>query len=284
MLKIFCVYFDQRPLWKSDCVVPIQAGRKRTGFALDMLGDDTGDNISGENLRYGEMTAWYWVWKNYLPAHPELTHVGFSHYRRFLDFREGAVGRTRRMTYSRFRRIFASVFNEATVLKRLGDADIAMREPEPCGFSSIREHFRRWRPENLDDFDRFAEQVRAMCPERRAVIDSALSAPEIAMELQFVMTRECFEDFMAWSFRLCRACERQAPWGGARDGTHARVPAFLTERFFMVWLALKRAEGRRVRTFPMVKLTGRDWRYYLLKPFLPLMPTSFCERVYNRFK
>ena len=69
VLKIFCVYFDNRPVWRSDCVEPIQAGRARTGIRLEMLGDDEGDSISAENDRYGEMTAWYWIWKNWLPAH-----------------------------------------------------------------------------------------------------------------------------------------------------------------------------------------------------------------------
>ena len=53
MLKIFCVYFDGRPIWRSDCVEPIQAGKARTGVDLGMLADDTGDQISAENVRYG---------------------------------------------------------------------------------------------------------------------------------------------------------------------------------------------------------------------------------------
>lgn len=51
MLKIFCVYFDRRPVWQSDCVIPIQAGKVRTGIELEMLSDETGDQISGENAR-----------------------------------------------------------------------------------------------------------------------------------------------------------------------------------------------------------------------------------------
>ena len=50
MLKVFCVYFDRRPVWKSDCVEPIQAGKARSGVDLGMLADDTGDHISGETV------------------------------------------------------------------------------------------------------------------------------------------------------------------------------------------------------------------------------------------
>lgn len=283
-VRIFCVYFDKRPVWRSDCVVPIQAGRARTGVTLDMLGDDTGDNISGENLRYGEMTAWYWVWKNYLPAHPEVDRVGFSHYRRFLDFGEGATGHTRRMTYRRFHREFAKNYCEQTVLARIGDADIVMRAPSDCGFPSIREHFRHWRSENMSDFERFEAQVIARDPDRRDEISKTLNSPQLAMELQFVMRRELFVDFMEWAFACCRGCEAQVPWQGASEGSHARVPAFLIERFFMVWLALKRSGNPKVMTLPIVKLTGRDWRYYLLKPFLPFLSQATADDIYNYFR
>ena len=284
-LKLFCVYFDRRPVWRSDCVEPIQAGKRRTYVDLGMLADDTGDNISNENLRYGEMTAWYWVWKNYLPAHPELTHVGFSHYRRFLDFaRADARGGTRRMTYRRFARVFERVYTERNLLQKIGDADLVMRAAEDCGCESIRGQMASWRPENLEDFDRFAALVRERHPNRVATVDAALASPMLAMELQFLMRRELFEDFAEWAFGLCREYERRWKWGGAASGSDARVPALLIERFFMVWLALKQADGIRVRELPVVKLTGRNLLYYILKPLVSLMPEAVQENLYDRYK
>lgn len=285
MLKLFCVYFDKRPIWRTDAVEPIQAGRARTGLTLAMTGDDTGENISAENLRYGEMTAWYWVWKNYLPAHPELDYVGFCHYRRFLDITgNSSRQKSRRMTYRRFWRDFERIYSELSLRKSIGDADIVMRTPTDCGFPSIRDHFCHWRPDNLSDFDRFERKVRELHPHANAAIDDALLSPRLAMELQFVMRRSLFEDFMRWTFEICRACERESPWGGATGGSHARVPAFLVERFFMVWLGIKRLEGVRVKEFPIIKLTGRDWRYYLLKPFLAFLSDSLQEKAYDYFK
>ena len=72
-LKIFCAYHKKDkeiPIWKSDCVEPIQVGRAISKEGLGIIGDDTGDNISHKNQNYGEMTGWYWVWKNYLPKIP----------------------------------------------------------------------------------------------------------------------------------------------------------------------------------------------------------------------
>ena len=285
MLRIFCVYFDRRPVWRSDCVLPIQAGRARTGLDLGMLADDTGDQISAENARYGEMTAWYWVWKNHLPAHPELTHVGFSHYRRFLDFTGFCRGKTRRATYRKFRRIFERHYNEAELMARIGDTDLVMRGATDSGYPTIREQYLHAHPENIGDFDRFVSLVREKHPANAAEIDAALDTGMLAMELQFVMTRELFVDFMEWVFPLCREFERRWEWGGATDGDQARAPAFLVERLFGVWLAIRRAErDLKVKELPLVKLTGRPWWYPLLKPILPFLSDAWNDRIYAKFK
>ena len=284
-LKIFCVYFDQRPVWRSDCVEPIQAGKARTGLDLGMLADDTGDNISGENARYGEMTAWYWVWKNYLPVHPDLRYVGFSHYRRFLDFTGRGKGRTWRTTYARFRRVFDRHYREAELLGHVGDADLVMRGASDSGYATMREQFLHAHPENVEDFDRFVSLLRERHPESAAEIDATLASGRLAMELQFVMRRELFADFMEWTFTLCRAFEGRWGWAGVADGERARAPAFLVERLFLVWLAIRRKERPlKVKELQLVKLTGRPWWYPLLKPVLPFLSEAVNDRIYSRFK
>ena len=285
MLKIFCVYFDRRPLWQSDAVEPIQAGRARTGVDLGMLADDTGDQISAENARYGEMTAWYWVWKNYLPAHPELKYVGFSHYRRFLDFADLGKGRTIRTTYAKFRRVFERVYGERQLLEQVRDFDLVMRGARDEGYPTLREQYLHSHPSNIEDFDRFVTLLRERYPEAQAEIDAVLNQGRLAMELQFVMTRELFGEFMDWAFSMCRAFESRWTWGGDSDGDQARAPAFLVERFFLVWLAIRRRRGAlRVKELQLVKLTGRPWWYHLIKPILPFLSDAANDRIYAKFK
>ena len=284
-LKIFCVYFDNRPVWRSDCVEPVQAGRARTGIRLEMLGDDGGDSISAENDRYGEMTAWYWVWKNWLPAHPEADYVGFSHYRRFLDFTGSGGARTRRMTYSRFRRLFDRHYREAEIRRQVEGYDLVMRRVEESGYPTLRDQLLDWRPENVADWDRMVGVLHDFHPESRAAVDGALGSGLLAMELQFVMRRAVFEDFMKWSFALCRESERRAPWSEPPEGGDARVPAFLIERLFMTYLAMRRQDASfRVLELPLVKLTGRPWWFRLVKPFLAFAPREFSRRIFGKYK
>ena len=101
-LKILIAYHKKDKLFKNNYIVPIHLGRaiaqqkskdgKISQQELDwllhnMIGDDTGDNISHLNRCFNEMTAIYWAWKNYDKlGSPDF--IGFMHYRRLFDFSE----------------------------------------------------------------------------------------------------------------------------------------------------------------------------------------------------
>lgn len=95
-LKILVGYHKPAKLYKSEEFVPIHLGRAlatsryKDGvmsqedyqWMLDnMIGDDTGDNISDLNRYFCELTGIYWAWKNYDKlGNPD--YIGFMHYRR----------------------------------------------------------------------------------------------------------------------------------------------------------------------------------------------------------
>jgi hypothetical protein len=63
-----------------DYIVPIFVGSSSEGKVDAALTDRPGENISGRNHIYGELTALYWIWKN-----TQDDVVGLCHYRRFFD-------------------------------------------------------------------------------------------------------------------------------------------------------------------------------------------------------
>lgn len=95
-LKILVGYHKPAKLYKSEEFVPIHLGRAlATSMSKDgkmsqedyqwlldnMIGDDTGDNISDLNRYFCELTGIYWAWKNYDKlGNPD--YIGFMHYRR----------------------------------------------------------------------------------------------------------------------------------------------------------------------------------------------------------
>lgn len=110
-LKILVGYHKPATLLKDDVFVPIHLGRKlfldvsKDGYMnssdyqwmLDnMIGDDTGDNISHLNRKYCEVTALYWAWKNYDKlGNPD--RIGFMHYRRHFIFNKLPINIKRHM-------------------------------------------------------------------------------------------------------------------------------------------------------------------------------------------
>ncbi len=81
-VKIYSVYYNFFPLLpKAPYITPIQAGVDLSNIQLNMIGDNTGDNISPKNDLYSELTALYWIIKN---ANRDSDALGLCHYRRYL--------------------------------------------------------------------------------------------------------------------------------------------------------------------------------------------------------
>ena len=81
-VKIYVASHKPDSVYSDDVYTPIHVGRKNSPFKeemANMIGDDTGDNISEKNCYYSELTAEYWMWKN-----STAEYVGLAHYRRYL--------------------------------------------------------------------------------------------------------------------------------------------------------------------------------------------------------
>lgn len=83
-VKIFVAHHKPWYVYEDDVYVPIQVWKKNAKVDLWILWDDTWDNISEKNSNYAELTAQYWVWKNYDLS--DVDYVGFCHYRRYITY------------------------------------------------------------------------------------------------------------------------------------------------------------------------------------------------------
>lgn len=98
-VKLLICYHKPSYLLKDEVLTPIHVGRANAIQRMDhksdsykwlmgnMIGDNTGENISDRNDSYNEMTALYWAWKNYEElGNPD--YIGLMHYRRHFIFDE----------------------------------------------------------------------------------------------------------------------------------------------------------------------------------------------------
>lgn len=81
------IFVSNRIDLEAECInnplfVPVRCGATFDEKHSDMLGDDTGDNISDKRETFNEFTVLYWAWKN-----QKADYYGLCHYRRYLAFK-----------------------------------------------------------------------------------------------------------------------------------------------------------------------------------------------------
>lgn len=84
-INIYISTFGKRVL-KQKNSKPIEVGASLRNDFYYSLRDDTGNNISKENMYFGELTGLYWIWKNDNSAPDDI--VGFFHYNKGLDIKK----------------------------------------------------------------------------------------------------------------------------------------------------------------------------------------------------
>lgn len=159
-VKILVGYHRPAVLLKDEVLTPIHLGRALATEAskdgsmskedyqwmLDnMIGDDTGENISEENRKYCELTALYWAWKNYDKlGNPD--YVGFMQYRRHFIFDDGFDGTGREKTWGCFR--YSGIDDSyVDMLSLRGDKIVAYLEKHPADVLTTKKCrlVKRWR-------------------------------------------------------------------------------------------------------------------------------------------
>ena len=231
MLKILVAYHKKTTLFKNDIFIPIHLGRTlkeketKDGKVLkedynwlieNMIGDDTGDNISDKNREYCELTGIYWAWKNYDKlGNPD--YIGFMHYRRLLVFNEYEYDKYEQTKINKaYRDIFAS-FDDSNLLDKYGlnsetinkyiqkyDLILPMKsELKLVNVNNAREDYGTIIPgTDVKDYD---EMVKCICENYPDYKDYILEQQETTRRYfynLFIMKKEIFFDYCNFLFSV----------------------------------------------------------------------------------
>lgn len=279
MLKIFCVYHKPYHLFSSDAVEPIQTGCVKASEDLKILRDDKGDNISHKNKNYGELSAWYWVWKNYLPKHPEIDYVGFCHYRRFLNFTPKKIKkRWQEYPKNKFKKLFERYYISSVLSSQITD-DIILPKITKFKDISLQESYDNFHPKA--EMEKFVQIACNKYPEEKEIILNTLNGNKGYFALNFVMRKELFENFMNWLFPLLFELEKQSDWSRYSAYNDVRAPAYLVERIFNIWLNIitqKKVLSICEKTGFLLVPEAPFWKK-IVRPFLFLLPKKKRKKI-----
>lgn len=207
-IKILTACHKPYDVVKNEVYTPIHVGRAISKFKeemADMMGDDTGDNISEKNPLYSEMTAQYWAWKNIR----DTEYIGFCHYRRGFEIR----------------------FNEQNVQGLFNDGtDVILAGP------ILREKGRYDFLKNyvcLEDLTIMLYVIKKLYPEYyKTVSNYAYGNLDYPLNM-LVCKKVLFDQYAKWIFDILFECEKyikSSPYSRAR-----RVYGYLSEFLMPVY-------------------------------------------------
>lgn len=191
----------------------IQVGAALTQDRICDLTDDTGENISGRNCQFCELTALYWIWKN-----AKQNIVGLEHYRRHFLL-------------------------QSDWYQKMKENDIDVILPTPLYVApSIAQNYKD--RHTASDWDFMMDYLKRIYPEdyREAVdfFDTNLYSPCN----MFIMKKEILDELCKWLFPILFVCaehsrEREDPYQN-------RYPGFLAERLMTFFFEKNRNQYKVV--------------------------------------
>ena len=112
--KVFVISHKDYWMPSDRMYLPLQVGINREkidGF----LQDNLGNNIADKNASFCELTALYWIWKNYKE---NIEYVGLCHYRRYFG--------KHKILFGSFEKRANMIYNSDEISQLLQNIDIIL--------------------------------------------------------------------------------------------------------------------------------------------------------------
>ena len=268
-VKILVAYNKPTELLKNDVFQPIHVGRDiaKSNITTDeqkqnyqwmidnLIGDDTGDNISAKNPNYCELTAQYWAWKN-LSELDNPDYIGFMHYRRHLNFNvdkeynENKWGTIDNNYLDGFY-IEKYGLNEENIKNVVGKYDIITVNPwnvKNAGSKNNYDHYATSDPKiHIKDYDLTLKILQKKYPEYKTDIKKYNESAEGYYTNIFIMKKDIFNQYCQWLFDILFEVEKEVDISNY-DFQEARIFGYLSEWLFGIYMThIKRTTKLKVK-------------------------------------
>ena len=241
-IKIIVAYHKKAELIKSIDFLPIHVGRSLTQdrFCIeDVIGDDTGENISNKNNLYNEMTAVYYVWKNV-----DASFYGLTHYRRQFLFDENA-----KKTYYSIKKVNDNFFKKIKYSHEKLNSLLEQNDfiaPKPMKRKSVYEHYKN--AHDVADLDYAIEVINDKFPEFSEATQEYVFGQNCYFYNMFIFDKETFNRYCEFVFGVLSLLEER--FAGKR--------MFISERLTGIFITQLIKEGKNGLFLPVVYLSEKD--------------------------
>ncbi len=264
--KILIGYHKPTILFKNNVLTPIHLGRDLATAASkdgkispddyqwlvdNMVGDNTGDNISSKNRLYAELTGLYWAWKNYDQlGNPD--YIGFMHYRRLLNFSKDTSDKK---------------FNglaDNLIAEECKDTDIVLSEElgiwcesKKAFLDNIYEQYAY--EHNRDDLLKMQKIIETDYPQFKESLEEVIHhRKKISWYGIFVMKKSLFFEYADFIFGVFKKLEKVVEWE-KYDVTQQRVCGYLSEFLLNVFVLYKNKQTPlKIKKFPLYRIADSE--------------------------
>jgi hypothetical protein len=256
MNYLFSVFHKEFKLPKSSFVKPIIVGNSFNNFSPDIyLRDNSSENISDLNSYFCELTAMYWLWKNYDQKPFEI--IGLAHYRRYLFTNHLPFVMKDRLLHMLGKPVEKKIFgwqnikvaelddyivSETFAKSILKSFKIILPYPikidYPQNAKSVRESYELAHSET--DLSILESIIRDKCLECVPAFYQTMEQNYLSICNMFITTREVYDDYCNWLFPiLFELYEKIEPELKYRDDYQKRSIGFIAERLLNVYVNWK---------------------------------------------
>lgn len=226
--------------FESEILIPIRCGAvfdKREN--VEILGDDSGDNISDRRMSFCELTVQYWAWKNV-----QADYYGLQHYRRFFNFTkyhypeddysnvaDTQINEAAARTYG---------INDETMRLLIEQYDLIL--PTPHDITKLPEHPKTMREQwcqaaalHESDLNIMLAAINKLCPEYSDTAQQYLDGKKAYWCLIHIMRKELFFAYCEWLYPLLFEIEKKLDVSTyCEEGQ--RTVGHLAERLFGIYI------------------------------------------------
>ncbi len=244
-IKLFVSVFKGDADETGRIITPVSAGAElydENDVKLSLC-DNSGDNISGKNQQYCELTVQYWAWKNC-----DFDFGGLMHQRRYFDFSDTkpyASDNNRRS--KKCYRIFDEP--DAETLKKLR-ADYntisalvkKYRVIAPLSenlYQTVQKYYDRNDRAEFDDLGLLCEIIGEKYPQYMSSAEKYLDQTYSYFCNMFLMDREMFCDYSEWLFDILFEYDKRKP----SSLFYPREQGKLAERLFGIYMTYIKSRG-----------------------------------------
>lgn len=222
-----------KPYWMPDdpMYIPVQVGAAGKEPIPGFRRDDEGDNISGKNPRYCELTALYWAWKNL-----DADYIGLAHYRRHFAG-SGECG----------------LLTSEEAQKLVTKAPVVLPKKRHYVIETVGNHYAHTFDEKHLEVTR--SSLERLAPDVLLTFDNHMNARSAHIWNMIIMRRDILNDWCSWLFPLLGDVEKQLDFEGMTP-FEERVMGRLSERLLDPWV---KASGLQYTECGVASMEKTNW-------------------------